>query len=518
MKKLNKVLLSIALIFALVATGFAMTLFNFDEKTISTVAPTDETKIESVIEDPIPEFDDSVYVEENWIDKASDSYAGGTGTASDPFQISTPEQFAHLAVLNLTNENAYVKGKYFILTNDIILNDGYFDDDGTYHDGGDGKLNTWKYQAGFSGIFDGQDYAVYGLYNNNLLGNSNQKTVVRNLHLREAYVSTNYGGSFFNTFSGRMENCSFDGVLSCSVEDKNVFGGLVGNCGGTMIDCVNYGKVFGNKAMQVGGIAGLGNNGTFINCKNYGEVGSETTKYYVGGIVGVAKNIFHCVNYGTVRAGNKIGGIVGVGVASYCTNYGKIIGGFETGGIIGLSNEAVTSGLTISHNKNFGYVKASGSSGAIVGRIYSANLAYCENYGTMSGGAGIVGVVEKDCIVSDCYNEGTITSGNEGFVGGICSRVYAGGVVKNCENFGFINYAKNTIIGSCQTSLVFNCISMCKNSNTGDIINQIYATDLSKFAVNFKTGKVRLIKNNALTVYMGKVDEKVLENKHFELL
>lgn len=518
MTKLNKVFLAIALVLAFVATGVAIPLFNFDKSTISTVAPTDETKIETVKEKPVPDFDDSVYVEENWIDKASETYAGGTGTESDPYQISTPEQFAHLAVLNLTNGNAYVKGKYFILTNDIILNDGYFEEDGTYHDGGDGKLNTWKYQAGFTGIFDGQDYAVYGLYNNNLFGNGNINTLVRNLHLRETYISTNYGGSFFNMLSGRMENCSFNGVLSCIDENKNVIGGLVGNCGGKMIGCVNYGKVRGNKAMQVGGITGLGQGGTFINCKNYGEVGCETTKYYVGGIVGVANNVFHCENHGIVRGGNKIGGIVGVGVASYCTNYGKIIGGVETGGIIGLSNEVATSGLTISHNKNFGYVKADGSSGAIVGGIKSANLAYCENYGTMSGGAGIVGVVEKDCIVADCYNEGIVIRGNEGYAGGICNRVYAGGVVKNCENFGLINYAKNTIIGSCQTSFVYNCISMCKNSNTGEKINQIYATDLSKFAVNFKTGKVRLIKNNALAVYMGRVDENVLLSKNFQIL
>ncbi len=34
---------------------------------------------------------------ENWITYAADSYAGGTGTADDPYQIATPEQLAKLA-------------------------------------------------------------------------------------------------------------------------------------------------------------------------------------------------------------------------------------------------------------------------------------------------------------------------------------------------------------------------------------------------------------------------------------
>src|SRR5574344_1085468 len=70
------------------------------------------------------------YTEAQWEHYAADNYAGGTGTAADPYLIATPEQLMKLAVEveNLgsvdTNWNLdYSKGKYWKQTADIVLNE-----------------------------------------------------------------------------------------------------------------------------------------------------------------------------------------------------------------------------------------------------------------------------------------------------------------------------------------------------------------------------------------------------------
>ena len=52
-----------------------------------------------------------------WSGKLATKFAGGSGTASDPYLIETPEQLA-LLVANWNTE-----GKYYKLTADIKLND-----------------------------------------------------------------------------------------------------------------------------------------------------------------------------------------------------------------------------------------------------------------------------------------------------------------------------------------------------------------------------------------------------------
>lgn len=54
-----------------------------------------------------------------WTDLAADSFAGGSGTKADPYQIGMPEQLAKLA--KDVNGGETYAGKYFKLTADLDL-------------------------------------------------------------------------------------------------------------------------------------------------------------------------------------------------------------------------------------------------------------------------------------------------------------------------------------------------------------------------------------------------------------
>ncbi len=92
-----------------------------------------------------------------WYDLAADSFDGGTGTSTDPYQIATPEQLAYLAkVFNEKSITDYRGQKYYYqLTADIYLNDVTADQ------------STWKQWTpikGFDGTLDGNGKAIVGLY------------------------------------------------------------------------------------------------------------------------------------------------------------------------------------------------------------------------------------------------------------------------------------------------------------------------------------------------------------------
>ena len=101
-----------------------------------------------------------------WDGSVAEEYAGGTGTADDPYLIATAEQLARMIGYdvntnytdNITNGST---NKYYKLTADIYLND--VSADNWYEESG---LNEWYGTANsrFCGSFDGGGYTVYGLY------------------------------------------------------------------------------------------------------------------------------------------------------------------------------------------------------------------------------------------------------------------------------------------------------------------------------------------------------------------
>lgn len=86
------------------------------------------------------------------IDLYADKYAGGTGTAADPYVIATDLQLAKLARdINNSSTQSNCVGQYFVLSNDIDLSSALWMPIGTWNQ------NVQRY---FYGKFDGQGYTV----------------------------------------------------------------------------------------------------------------------------------------------------------------------------------------------------------------------------------------------------------------------------------------------------------------------------------------------------------------------
>ena len=98
-----------------------------------------------------------------WDGTASSGFAGGTGTAANPYLIATPQQLKYFANV-VSGGNSY-SGKYIRLVSDIQLNDtSTLPNWGTTP-----PPNTWVSIGGgdsFSGTFDGGNHKITGVYIN----------------------------------------------------------------------------------------------------------------------------------------------------------------------------------------------------------------------------------------------------------------------------------------------------------------------------------------------------------------
>lgn len=110
----------------------------------------------------LPTVADTVDV---WDGTTADGYAGGTGTAEDPYQIATPEQLARLVGVDVLGHSDNIvnatRNKFYKLTADIYLND--VSDSRWYEQDG---LKTWYTgtSSRFVGSLDGAGHTIRGLY------------------------------------------------------------------------------------------------------------------------------------------------------------------------------------------------------------------------------------------------------------------------------------------------------------------------------------------------------------------
>ena len=138
------------------------------------------------------------------IDIYADSYAGGDGSKTNPYEIATAEQLAKLA-RDVNNGNTF-RGKYFKLTADIDLSGGIWMPIGKYYNYGNGKNRL------FFGKFDGNGHviknmhiqwenaddnakSVWGLFSTLQGESSTNLTTVTNLIIEKARVEKKSGFS-----------------------------------------------------------------------------------------------------------------------------------------------------------------------------------------------------------------------------------------------------------------------------------------------------------------------------------
>ncbi len=368
-----------------------------------------------------------------WDGTAAAAFAGGAGTAEDPYQISTAEQLAYLASLanaSPQTANANTAGKYYKLTADIDLN---------------GPTYSWTpigiaTATAFAGVFDGDNHIITNIYINDATtvyaglfgyptGTATANVIIKNLSIASGSITVTNSGSTAGAFAGRSIYAQF-------------------------INCKNAINVKG-----VSSVAGI-----------VGTFGSATT-------TGI---IEYCSNSGTITcagAGLHVGGIAGnaavatTGSASYiryCYNTGAVTAISNGGGITGSASNGV---LTIKECFNKGVITAANTAaGGIVGLGYGASFN-----------------------VLNCYNTGLVKQTNAAFAtpfaGGILG--YPGGnalgkyfqAVSNCYNTGAVTgVVKEAIAGALKGGAA-------TIDGTGSVVNSYYLSTLTATNTNGGTSK-----------------------------
>ncbi len=314
-----------------------------------------------------------------WRDNAATEFAGGSGTATDPYLITDGAQLAKVAKDVEDNVTVY-KDVYFRLENDIDLSAHRWN-----------PIGVWKwYENGasenktFAGFLDGNGKTITGLIVDerteknsaglfgNIGDNAGTATNVgaKDLNIVDAriyatdegmrrsssailagYVIANFG------YTIRFDNISVSGTITNTKVGKTMIsGGLIGEvCRATVDNCQADVKIEGGD--NTGGFVGIDASSTYTNCKVTGKV---TGLWAIGGFVGYAQEadpetmstFKNCVAEVDIVASDwRAGGFAGYmekGKASSCAALGDVTSSVtewdpKVGGFVG---EIGTSGAT----------------------------------------------------------------------------------------------------------------------------------------------------------------------------
>ena len=363
-----------------------------------------------------------------WDGSVAESFAGGSGTAKDPYLIANGAQLKLFATIVVRNTAACGK-----LTADIELNntEGWESWNETT-----APANSWtpigSGSQPFNGTLDGDGHSVSGIYINS---------------------TADYQGLVGYLGSGRTRNI---GVKASYIKGVNHVGGVCGgNASGNVSNCYNTGSVEGNSS--VGGVCGMNMMANVINCYNSGSVEGND---YVGGLCGRNDGtVSNCYNSGSVEGNSSVGGVCG-------ENWGAVTSCYNTANVTGTGD----------------YV------GGVCGDNYFGIVTNCYNSGSVEGNYDVGGVCGRNSnTVSNCYNTGSV-EGNYS-VGGVCGENY--GTVNNCYNTGKVT-GSNDVGGVCgwDQGIMTNCYYLTGTAAGGINGSDAAGKAEAKTADNFKSGEV----------------------------
>ena len=306
----------------------------------------------------------------NWsypTEKPAKPFDGGDGTESNPYRIRTAQQLMNFAWM--VNDGEEYEGKYFLMTDDIVLNENVINADGTFNSTGSfkdcvgiGHYNTFV-DDDFGGIFDGGGHTIYGFYRNIKQDEKKHYTAALFYSLDNAIVQNlNISHSFIYNYQANIADGTgyiAGSAYKSTIANCHVTKSIIKSCGyGTR----GHGKY--NRYFSVGGIAGIIEKSTVKDCSFSGNINvgpsSIIDKTYVsaGGIVGSMEDnydntIANCLTEGNIKYSctydviqESIGGIVGFADKNFrisgCCNKMNLYsveaegGNLHMGGILGL--------------------------------------------------------------------------------------------------------------------------------------------------------------------------------------
>lgn len=361
------------------------------------------------------------------------TYSGGSGTADDPYKISTVADWQELIATSADY------GQHFILLNDID-----FDGINLTPVAPDINPTSNGYQGSpFTGHFDG---------NNNVFSNVVMELPGSDYVGIFGYVGAQgeiacFGaenliligraqiGGLSGVNYGLIDRCSVIGIIR-GQEYSHSLGGLCGSNYGTIC----YSDVQGDITSQshfdtIGGLCG-DNSGPITCCSFSGTVNGGL---YIGGLVGRnSSSISDCTSAGTVTGHSCVGGLVGLnskGMIDHCCSIGKVTGDYDIGGLVGYCSSGNDTSL-IRNCYATGSVKGTrGNAGGLVGLNFGTIQACCAS-GAVEGSQGYVGglVAGNSGTISESYASGPVT----------CPDDYVGGLVGYCDGYqSIIHYCCN---------------------------------------------------------------------------
>lgn len=279
-----------------------------------------------------------------WDGSIASAFAGGTGTAENPYQIATGAQLAYLAS-SVNNGETYA-GKNFVLTADIDLNKRPWTPIANAFS--DALFGGSDYRI-FAGNLDGQGYTV----SNVAIGSTN------------APLESDVFG-LFGVTEGKISNLHLN-TVSIHGKAKNVSGyviglagGLIGSASGSVENCHVTGLTMTltppdsgwAAAYWIGGLVGALDAGQINECSASGKITETSGKGSIGGLIGelgkASKITYSRANVALDvkpdhKGGADVGGFIGKGngksnaetVIRNCYATGDVTGGAYTGGFAG---------------------------------------------------------------------------------------------------------------------------------------------------------------------------------------
>lgn len=373
---------------------------------------------------------------DKWDGSKASSFAGGSGTTVDPYQIETGAQFVLIKDY---------PDKRFILNNNINLDN-----------------RSWP-SIEFSGTLDGNGYTVSNLKisrtEDNLGLFSILKGTVKNLNIKGVNIQSGTS-SGIGTVAGKL--MPGGGIINCNVmltDDSKILGdysvgGFVGYCGCAYNEYSNYkitiskctltssasaNVILGN--VQVGGIVGyMGCHSSYmkqsitienchVNAKIYG--GS-----FVGGVCGAA---FQLDNYSYI---------------TNCSFIGAVSGESKVGGIFGANEEY------------------SGKCFTITGCKANAKITTTNDYA-----GGIFGDIQAESKVVACYATGELECENAEAerIGGIGGRTRYGYSNQQELCYSAVSSSNANFSDICVGSDKKNCTSVASCDNITEYLQSCYS-------------------------------------------
>lgn len=442
-----------------------------------------------------------------WDGSVANSYKSGDGTSINPYVISSAPELAYFS--NQLSTNNY-ENTYFILENDIKLNDGTFRYDETdgityilnnvtyyvdqytnkyYSDieklGQEvGTLNTFNSLDGFKGYFLGNSYTIYGLY-------------ITSNNASELALFTNLEGNISDLY---IENSLVYGGIYTSLLVSSITSSTINN---VVVDGIVVGSNSDISRTDINDITNLTynlNNETVANnillTNTFATIGSEILNTSITGTYTLTDNNSNTVvningtdiNEGefNIALGTNILSSTPITITSdsdveinltnikYNVTYKQAI----AGGIVGVSYDSTLNNV-INKAEIYGYNVSGGLIGTAINGINLNNSYNIGNVNSENISGGIIGVLEKvtnNISISKIYNTGEIES------------LIKGNLIGNISN----NTGIITIDKTFSTNTINSSINTINNS-TVNVTNSFYiSSDNAVATSNLNNGSFTL--------------------------